>query len=325
MNEAPEASAPLLSIWIPTFNRVDYLTRLLGSLYSQSIEFIDSGVLEIIVSDNCSQDSTEQLCEQSFEKLEYRKQIVNVGFDRNFSLGFSECAGEFIWTIGDDDLIQPGAVANILRKLRDQRSIEDISLVKLPVKIIGESQEKSADTPPSAGEFLALNALEAISICGLDELMRMSSSIYRRADSKRSDKDPGGRGWNVSPLEHALFALGKGKVLLLPHPYVFCNEGAEHRQTWRPEWNFIANLAMPFVLLENRVILRRKHGAHIPILFFRKGFSLDALSDAHKRMGVLERLRVLPALLTDSRFYQFLIVRALRPLKRFVGLNSLSI
>ena len=321
MNEAPEASAPLLSIWIPTFNRVDDLKRLLGSLYSQSIEFIDSGVLEIIVSDNCSQDSTEQLCEQSFEKLEYRKQIVNVGFDRNFSLGFSECAGEFIWTIGDDDLIQPGAVANILRTLREQRSIEDISLVKLPVKIIGESQEKSADTPPSAGEFLALNAHEAISKCGLDELMRMSSSIYRRADSKRSDKDPGGRGWNVSPLEHALFALGKGKVLLLPHPYVFCNEGAEHRQTWRPEWNFIANLAMPFVLLENRVILRRKHGAHIPILFFRKGFSLDALSDAHKRMGVLERLRVLPALLTDSRFYQFLIVRALRPLKRFVGLN----
>lgn len=325
MNKAPEASAPLLSIWIPTFNRADYLKRLLESLYGQSIEFIDSGVLEIIVSDNCSQDSTEQLCKQSFEKLEYRKQIVNMGFDRNFSLGFSECAGEFIWTIGDDDFIQPGAVADILRTLGDRRTIEGISLLKLPAKIIGESRETSADTLPSAGEFLALNAVEAIAICGLDELMRMSSSIYRRADSKRSDRDPGGRGWNVSPLEHALIALGNGKILLLPQPYVFCNEGTDHRQTWRPEWNFIANLAMPFVLLENRVILQKKHGAHIPVLFFRKGFSFDMLSDAHKKMGVLEQLRVLPALLTDSRFYQFLIVRALRPLKRCLGLNSLSI
>jgi len=313
------ASAPLLSIWIPTFNRADYLKRLLESLYSQSIEFIDSGVLEIIVSDNCSQDSTEQLCEQSFEKIEYRKQTVNMGFDRNFSLGFSECAGEFIWTIGDDDFIQPGAVADILRTLGDRIRMKGISLLKLPVKIIGESQETSVNTNPTAGEFLAFTAVEAITFCGLDELMRISSSIYRRADSKRSDKDPGARGWNVSPLEHALFALGNGKTLLLPHPHVFCNEDRYHRQTWQAEWKFIANVAMPFVLLENRVILRNKHGSHIPVLFFRKGFSFDTLSDACKKMGVLEKLRLLPALLTDARFYQFLIVRDLRPLKRGIG------
>lgn len=316
MNRVAEARRPLLSIWIPTFNRADRLERLLESLYSQSSEFVDSGLLEIVVSDNCSQDSTEQLCEELFENLDYRRREVNMGFDRNFSLGFSECVGEFIWTIGDDDFVLPGAIADVVGTLMDRRRVEDISLLKLPVKKIGDSQETWPDTLTPADGYLELGAAEAISTFGLDELMRMSSSIYRRAVSKGSDKNPGRRGWNVSPLEHALFALGHGKLLFLPQPYVVCNEGPDHREAWQSEWQFIANVAMPFVLLENRAILQRKHRAKIPVLFFRKGYSIASLSNAYTNMRVWQRLRLLTAIFRDFRLYQSLIGWALQSLRR---------
>ena len=50
----------ILSICIPTYNRAALLKKTLDSIVNQK-RFIDTDDVEIIISDNCSQDNTEKL------------------------------------------------------------------------------------------------------------------------------------------------------------------------------------------------------------------------------------------------------------------------
>jgi abequosyltransferase len=58
---------PLLSICIPTYNREKYLRRLLDSIVFQK-EFIDTNDVEIVIADNASTDSTEELVNEYTKK-----------------------------------------------------------------------------------------------------------------------------------------------------------------------------------------------------------------------------------------------------------------
>lgn len=60
---------PLLSICIPTYNRACYLWRTLNSITTQK-GFLFTDFIEIIISDNCSDDATEEVC------MEFVKNIL---------------------------------------------------------------------------------------------------------------------------------------------------------------------------------------------------------------------------------------------------------
>jgi len=93
---------PLVTIAIPTYNRADsYLKQSLGSAVHQTYPNI-----EIIVSDNCSTDSTEAVV-QSFNdsRIRYFKQEENIGAFKNFNFCVQESTGDYFLLLGDDDLI----------------------------------------------------------------------------------------------------------------------------------------------------------------------------------------------------------------------------
>ena len=54
-------SAPLLTIAIPTYNRVDKLKRLINNILDQSFSFSEE--IELMISNNCSSDETSQFLE----------------------------------------------------------------------------------------------------------------------------------------------------------------------------------------------------------------------------------------------------------------------
>ena len=58
---------PLLSICIPTYNRAEILDKSLESITKQDI-FQKTDEVEIIVSDNCSQDNTHNIVHKYIEK-----------------------------------------------------------------------------------------------------------------------------------------------------------------------------------------------------------------------------------------------------------------
>ena len=97
----------LLSICIPTYNRPESLINCLNSIVKQG-----NKNLEICISDNCSKINIKKLI-QPFKKrlnIQFNKNKKNLGFALNL-LKVSEMAkGDFIWFLGDDDLLMPDAI-----------------------------------------------------------------------------------------------------------------------------------------------------------------------------------------------------------------------
>ncbi len=108
--------SPLLSICIPTFNRADRLELLLENLARECSPFLDR--IEIVVSDNASPDHTETVVRNSTLPIIYGRNARNIGFGGNLlNVTAALASGEYVWVIGDDDLILPGGVQRIIESL----------------------------------------------------------------------------------------------------------------------------------------------------------------------------------------------------------------
>lgn len=108
--------SPLLSVAIPTWNRVDYLANALAQLASE-LALVDATKVEIIVSDNHSTDNTQELVRQWIGNglpIRYVKNLTNLGPDLNIAQCFNLSKGKFVQIIGDDDVFVPGGLKVLL-------------------------------------------------------------------------------------------------------------------------------------------------------------------------------------------------------------------
>src|SRR5436853_6336870 len=107
---------PLLSITIPTFNRASYLRHLLSTLSSQVAE-VQPGMVEVFISDNSSTDSTPETIRSfrsSLACLASHRQKSNLGPHRNIAHCVRQARGQYCWILGDDELLQPGALKKLI-------------------------------------------------------------------------------------------------------------------------------------------------------------------------------------------------------------------
>lgn len=108
---------PRLSICIPTYNRLPYLREMMAGLLPQ-IEAEASGTIELCVSDNASTDGTSAYLNTiACPSLRFWRNEENVGGDRNFLVCIREAHGDYVWLVGDDDMIPEESVARALRLL----------------------------------------------------------------------------------------------------------------------------------------------------------------------------------------------------------------
>ena len=103
-----------ISICIPTYNRSRYLNNCLESIISNKLT--PNGDVEVCVSDNGSTDETESivLAAQEQISIKYKKNSSNLGIPKNYLNVVEMADGEFVWLIGDDDLLLPSAVKKLL-------------------------------------------------------------------------------------------------------------------------------------------------------------------------------------------------------------------
>jgi glycosyltransferase involved in cell wall biosynthesis len=110
-------SKPILSICIPTFNRLHYLREMLEILLPQA-EF--NGV-EVCVSDNHSNDGTAEFLidiSHTYPCLRYVINSKNIGLDKNMLAVISMGIGQYIYPIGDDDLLPESSLYEILLEIK---------------------------------------------------------------------------------------------------------------------------------------------------------------------------------------------------------------
>lgn len=108
-----EASKPLVSVFIVTYNSSDYIIEALDSVRNQTYPNI-----ELVVSDDCSTDNTVPLVTdwmKSYGSRFSRTEIVvapkNQGIPSNYNRAVNACHGEWLKMMDGDDLLTDDCIA----------------------------------------------------------------------------------------------------------------------------------------------------------------------------------------------------------------------
>lgn len=113
-----------ISICIPTYNRAAHLANCLQSIASlESRSAID---FQVCVSDNCSTDETEDVVRaaQQAMPIVYQKNSRNIGMSRNFLRVVDMADADFVWLVGDDDLLMPHALKALVELIENHPSVD---------------------------------------------------------------------------------------------------------------------------------------------------------------------------------------------------------
>lgn len=95
------STSPLVSIGMPVFNEARFIAEALDALVAQSYPNV-----EILISDNCSTDDTQKICEeycQKYPHIRYHRFAENQGAAANFRHTLRHSRGQyFMWAAGHD-------------------------------------------------------------------------------------------------------------------------------------------------------------------------------------------------------------------------------
>lgn len=171
-----------LSICVPTYNGSQTIGRCLQSIIEARKGFED--VVEIIVSDNASTDDTYKIVSSIREANYYvYSNADNIGYNKNlFRLVDEYSKGEFVWTIGDDDLISKYSIELFMKYACEM----DILLLKNEILLEYDSiNNKRKLTADKMSYYMAIDKIAN----GSNILATfMTCAIFRRETINRCDK-----------------------------------------------------------------------------------------------------------------------------------------
>jgi glycosyltransferase involved in cell wall biosynthesis len=125
-------SAPKVSVCIPSYNGVPYLSETIDSVLSQLYEDF-----ELVVSDDASDDDTPEVCERyNDSRLRYERSGVRVGLAGNWNRCIALARGEYVTLLCQDDLLLPGYLRRAVAILDDH---PDVGLLHCAVQLFDEA------------------------------------------------------------------------------------------------------------------------------------------------------------------------------------------
>ena len=98
-------NTPKLSIGIPVYNGENYLEKAIQSFLTQTFQDF-----EIIITDNCSTDRTQEICQKYVTldpRVHYFRNETNLGCTGNFNRVFQYAKGKYFKWAPHDDLYEP--------------------------------------------------------------------------------------------------------------------------------------------------------------------------------------------------------------------------
>lgn len=220
-----------LTIAIPTYDRNEKAARQVERLLEQ-IRAEDTADVELLVVDNASPVPVLGTLKERGLAGESCLRVVcnpaNVGLSANLSRCFEHAAGEWVWLVGDDDEVLPGALGRVLSSMENGPS--GVVLHKFSVERAGE--QKSVD--------LKLGSLREACDHASDpwcfsNLLFISTSVYHRASCLPHLATA--YHWNASVAPHlvCLFcALRDGQTAVVHAGRIARVVPAEGAQRWNP-------------------------------------------------------------------------------------------
>ena len=233
--EPPHTRIPLISICIPTFNRSDYLKFLLECINQEVGP--DSSSLEVVVSDNNSNDDTYSVVREFQEgglNLKYIRNYKNKGFDLNLRGCIAAAIGKYCWLMGDDDSLRKGAIQFMASHLSAQNpdvALANRFLCNSDLKVTGVSCITLEDDPTKLID--CNNRSEMINYfrkCGdtIGMFNFISTIVVKRSSWMRAPETPGMSRTMFPHIYKILDILRNqsGRILCIKEPLVYARANA---------------------------------------------------------------------------------------------------
>jgi glycosyltransferase involved in cell wall biosynthesis len=251
-----------LSIVIPTYNRAAELDRQLAWLANEIKGF--EHLCEIIISDNCSTDHTPDIIQKwrlVFSQTPYRthRNSKNIFGVPNLALGLNAAQGQFVWSIGDDDLIQDGTLAQVISLLRQH---PDLALLYLNFNGRDERTDSTVDVAGlKNGQWLDADFAascqdgQAIFEHSIEQsfgaVIFLTATIYRTQAVQKSLRlwpesiyNWGGQGFWTG------YCATQGRVMITPERYIECKVGVSYWQSDDDIWFRMFHRDIPEVFVK---------------------------------------------------------------------------
>ncbi len=143
-----------LSICIPTLNRAGFIGETIDSIVAQ----LEPGV-EVVIVDGGSTDGSDLIVESYvalFPQIRYVQRgacekASNAGFDRDCSHAVQLATGTHCWLMTDDDVLNPGAIARVLKAVR---AGHDIAIVSCEVRDLQLKKQLLRARPDIAHDYV---------------------------------------------------------------------------------------------------------------------------------------------------------------------------
>lgn len=251
----------ILSICLPTFNRAEELDNQLTWLFKEIQGFEDE--CEVIVSDNCSSDNTQEVvekwrslfCKTTFKSNRNRE---NVGWMRNFACCLNASAGKYTWIVGDDDLVYEGTLAYVLKNLKEK---PDLSLLYLNFlgrdKNTGQILEEHwfdthlEERDISDGKAIFQECLEK----NIGSVIFITATVFRTKPAQIALQKWSGSLDNWAGLAYWNgFCATQGSVLVTKDNFVECTIGVSYWQKDPKAWFGIRHRDIPEIYLKLKEI-----------------------------------------------------------------------
>lgn len=135
-----ELRKPLVTVGIVTYNSSEFIVEALDSVFEQTY-----GNIELIVSDDCSQDNTVEICRQwmdehvqRFVHTEVMTVEKNTGVSANCNRAARKGSGEYIKLFAGDDRLLPNCIEDNICYMFEH---EDSDLLFSDQQVIGKGQD----------------------------------------------------------------------------------------------------------------------------------------------------------------------------------------
>jgi len=109
--------------------------------------------IEVVVSDNCSTDETEDIVRwaQQFGQIRYNRNKTNIGAGPNFNLLIEKLAqGEYCWIIGDDDFLRKNSLFRLIKGMKENPEVDLFHINGMHIDV---SQVYNMTDPVSSEQF----------------------------------------------------------------------------------------------------------------------------------------------------------------------------
>ena len=147
----PSTARPRVSVGLPVYNGAGFLAGAIESLLAQT--FTD---FELILSDNASTDSTQQIglaYAAKDARVRYHRNETNIGASGNHNRTIELCRGEYFLWFGHDDLCAPTYLARCVEVLD-----RDPGLVLVSTRITDVDETGSAMVNENVQRGIAVRA-----------------------------------------------------------------------------------------------------------------------------------------------------------------------